>query len=151
MCIRDSIQPEANNDEIVKAAKLAEAHDFIMNLDNGYSTDVGERGATLSGGQKQRIAIARTILANPKLLVMDEATSALDYETEHNVCNNLKQSLKNCTVLFITHRLSTVRNADLIVVMHNGAIVEKGSHKELINKRGRYFALSHQKDSDIDK
>ena len=82
---------------------------------------------------------------------MDEATSALDYETEHNVCNNLKQSLKNCTVLFITHRLSTVRNADLIVVMHNGAIVEKGSHKELINKRGRYFALSHQKDSDIDK
>ena len=145
------IQPEANNDEIVKAAKLAEAHDFIMNLDNGYSTDVGERGATLSGGQKQRIAIARTILANPKLLVMDEATSALDYETEHNVCNNLKQSLKNCTVLFITHRLSTVRNADLIVVMHNGAIVEKGSHKELINKKGRYFALSHQKDSDIDK
>ncbi len=145
------IQPEANDDEIVKAAKLAEAHGFIMNLDNGYSSDVGERGASLSGGQKQRIAIARTILANPKLLVMDEATSALDYETERNVCNNLKNSLKNCTVLFITHRLSTVRNADLIVVMHNGSIVEKGSHEELIKKRGRYFALSHQKDSDIDE
>ena len=145
------IQPEANNDEIVKAAKLAEAHDFIMNLDNGYSSDVGERGASLSGGQKQRIAIARTILANPKLLVMDEATNALDYETERNVCNNLKQSLENCTVLFITHRLSTVRHADLIVVMHKGAIVEKGSHEELIKKRGRYFALSHQKDSDIDQ
>ena len=144
------IQPEANNNEIVKAAKLAEAHDFIMNLDNGYSSDVGERGASLSGGQKQRIAIARTILANPKLLVMDEATSALDYETERNVCNNLKQSLENCTVLFITHRLATVRHADLIVVMHNGAIVEKGNHEELIKKRGRYFALSHQKDSDID-
>ena len=144
------IQPEASNNEIVKAAKLAGAHDFIMNLDNGYSSDVGERGASLSGGQKQRIAIARTILANPKLLIMDEATSALDYETERDVCNNLKKSLKECTVLFITHRLSTVRNADLIVVMHQGSIVEQGSHEELINKRGRYFALSHQKDPDYD-
>ena len=144
------IQPEASNNEIIRAAKLAEAHEFIMNLENGYSSDVGERGASLSGGQKQRIAIARTILANPKLLVMDEATSALDYETERNVCDNLKKSLENCTVLFITHRLSTVRNADLIVVMHQGSIVEQGSHEELIKKRGRYFALSHQKGSNFD-
>ena len=143
------IQPEATNDEIIRAAKIAEAHDFIMKLDNGYSTDVGERGTSLSGGQKQRIAIARTILANPKLLVMDEATSALDYETERNVCNNLNQSLENCTVFFITHRLSTVRQADSIVVMHQGSVVEQGTHDELINKKGRYYALSHQKDLDL--
>ena len=129
------------------AAKVACAHDFIMELPAGYSTPVGERGASLSGGQRQRIAIARTLLANPKLLVMDEATSALDYETERRVCDNLIQALHDCTVFFITHRLSTVRRADLIVVMHQGAVVEQGTHDELMSRRGRYYALYRQQEA----
>ena len=129
------------------AAKVACAHDFVMELPAGYSTPVGERGASLSGGQRQRIAIARTLLANPKLLVMDEATSALDYETERRVCDNLIQALHDCTVFFITHRLSTVRRADLIVVMHQGAVVEQGTHDELMNRRGRYYALYRQQEA----
>ena len=129
------------------AAQVACAHDFIMDLPAGYSTPVGERGASLSGGQRQRIAIARTLLANPKLLVMDEATSALDYETERKVCENLIQSLQDCTVFFITHRLTTVRRADLIVVMHQGAVVEQGTHDELMDQRGRYYALYRQQDA----
>ena len=140
-------QPDASSEEIVMAAKVACAHDFIMGLPAGYSTSVGERGASLSGGQRQRIAIARTLLANPKLLVMDEATSALDYETERKVCDNLIQSLHDCTVFFITHRLSTVRRADLIVVMHQGAVVEKGTHEELMDRRGRYYALYRQQEA----
>ena len=140
-------QPDASSEEIVLAAKVACAHDFIMELPSGYSTPVGERGASLSGGQRQRIAIARTLLANPKLLVMDEATSALDYETERKVCDNLIQSLHDCTVFFITHRLSTVRRADVIVVMHQGAVVEEGSHAELMDKRGRYYALYRQQEA----
>ena len=140
-------QPDASSEEIVMAAKVACAHDFIMELPAGYSTPVGERGASLSGGQRQRIAIARTLLANPKLLVMDEATSALDYETERKVCDNLIQSLHDCTVFFITHRLSTVRRADVIVVMHQGAVVEEGSHAELMDKRGRYYALYRQQEA----
>ena len=140
-------QPDASSEEIVMAAKVACAHDFIMELPAGYSTPVGERGASLSGGERQRIAIARTLLANPKLLVMDEATSALDYETERKVCDNLIQTLHDCTVFFITHRLSTVRRADLIVVMHQGAVVEKGTHDELMNRRGRYYALYRQQEA----
>ena len=148
--INDNISltdPEASSDEIVKAAKLADAHDFIMELDDGYSTYIGERGAGLSGGQKQRIAIARTLLSNPKLLIMDEATSALDYQTEKRVCEGLRGSSKGSTVFFITHRLSTVKNADLIVMLHKGSIVEKGTHDELINRKGRYFALYRQQES----
>ena len=139
--------PDASSEEIVLAAKVACAHDFIMELPAGYSTQVGERGASLSGGQRQRIAIARTLLANPKLLVMDEATSALDYETERKVCDNLIQSLHDCSVFFITHRLSTVRRADLIVVMHQGAVVEQGTHDELMESRGRYYALYRQQEA----
>lgn len=139
-------QPEASSEDIVLAAKLSAAHDFIMELPSGYSSTVGERGASLSGGQRQRIAIARTLLSNPKLLVMDEATSALDYETERRVCDNLVNALNDCTVFFITHRLSTVRRADIIIVMHQGAIAEIGSHNELMEKRGRYFALYRQQE-----
>ncbi|MCP9792840.1 peptidase domain-containing ABC transporter [Vulcanococcus limneticus] len=139
--------PEASSEAIVAAARIAAAHDFIMELPSGYSTPVGERGAGLSGGQRQRIAIARTLLSNPKLLVMDEATSALDYDTERQVCENLRSSLKGCTVFFITHRLSTIRNADLIVMMDRGSIVETGSHDELMARRGRYFALYRQQES----
>ena len=140
-------QPDAGSDEIVMAAKLADAHDFIMALPSGYSTPVGERGASLSGGQRQRIAIARTLLSNPKLLVLDEATSALDYETERRVCDNLVSALQDCTVFFITHRLATVRRADLIVVMHDGVVAEIGSHDDLMKQRGRYYALYRQQEA----
>ena len=140
-------QPDVPSETIVTAAKIACAHDFIMELPSGYSTPVGERGASLSGGQRQRIAIARTLLANPKLLVMDEATSALDYETERKVCDNLIHALHDCSVFFITHRLSTVRRANRIVVMHQGAVVEQGSHDELMSKRGRYYALYRQQEA----
>ena len=139
--------PDAPSDLIVKAAKIADAHDFIMQLKDGYSTDVGERGAGLSGGQRQRIAIARTLLGNPKLLIMDEATSALDYQTERKVCEGIKENCKNSTVFFITHRLSTVKNADTIVMLHNGNIVEKGDHEELMKLQGRYYALYRQQES----
>ena len=139
--------PEAPSDEIVKVSRIANSHDFIMNLPEGYSTNVGERGAGLSGGQKQRIAIARTLLSNPKILIMDEATSALDYETERKVCEGIRENCKNSTVFFITHRLSTVKNSDLIVMLHQGAIDEIGTHNELLNRRGRYYALYNQQES----
>ena len=118
-----------------------------MGLPSGYSTELGERGSSLSGGQRQRLAIARTLLSKPKLLVMDEATSALDYDTERRVCQNLRESLSNCTVFFVTHRLSTVRNADLIIMMHQGSVVEVGSHDELIALQGRYYALYRQQEA----
>ncbi|AHF62514.1 putative multidrug efflux ABC transporter [Synechococcus sp. WH 8109] len=139
--------PNASSEEIAKAAQIACAHEFIMGLPSGYSTELGERGANLSGGQRQRLAIARTLLANPKLLVMDEATSALDYDTERRVCQNLRETLVGCSVFFVTHRLSTVRNADLIVMMHQGAIVETGTHEELIALQGRYYALYRQQEA----
>ena len=136
--------PQASSEEIVRAARLANAHDFIMDLPSGYSTPVGERGASLSGGQRQRVAIARTLLSNPKLLVMDEATSALDYETERQVCDNLFDNLNDRTVFFITHRLSSIRQANMIVMLHQGAVVEVGTHDELMSQRGRYYALLRQ-------
>ena len=139
--------PNASSEDIAEAAHTACAHEFIMGLSSGYSTELGERGASLSGGQRQRLAIARTLLANPKLLVMDEATSALDYDTERRVCQNLRESLDGCTVFFVTHRLSTVRNADKIVMMHQGAIVEMGSHDDLVALKGRYYALLRQQEA----
>ena len=149
--IRDNITmnlPEADTETVIRVARAAAAHDFIMDLPDGYRTQLGERGAGLSGGQRQRIAIARTLLQNPNLLIMDEATSALDYDTEATVCRNLQQQLKGKTVFFITHRLSTVRHADLIVLMHQGKIAEKGTHKELMELGGRYAALfAHQGDA----
>ncbi len=139
--------PDASSDDIVAAARTAAAHDFIMELPAGYSTPVGERGASLSGGQRQRIAIARTLLAKPRLMVMDEATSALDYEAERQVCDNLRETMKHCTVFFITHRLSTIRRADRIVMLHQGALVESGTHEELMALRGRYYALYRQQEA----
>ena len=138
--------PDASSDAIMQAARLACAHDFIMELPSGYSSGVGERGAGLSGGQRQRLALARTLLSNPRLLILDEATSALDYDTERRVCDNLLDNLDHCTVFFITHRLSTIRRAQLIVMMHEGAIVETGTHDELIERRGRYYALYCQQE-----
>ncbi len=138
--------PDASSDAIIEAARMACAHDFIMELPSGYSSGVGERGAGLSGGQRQRLALARTLLSNPRLLILDEATSALDYDTERRVCDNLLDNLDHCTVFFITHRLSTIRRAELIVMMHEGAIVETGTHDELIERRGRYYALYCQQE-----
>ncbi len=138
--------PDASSDAIVQAARLACAHDFIMELPAGYSSNVGERGAGLSGGQRQRLALARTLLAQPKLLVLDEATSALDYDTERRVCDNLLDNLQHCTVFFITHRLTTIRRAQLIVMLHEGAVVETGTHGELLAQRGRYYALYRQQE-----
>ena len=136
--------PEASSEEVIEAARIACAHDFIMGLPAGYSNQVGERGTGLSGGQRQRVALARTILQRPNLLIMDEATSALDYQTERVVCDNLMKSLKGNTVLFITHRLSSITGADAIVVMGDGVVLEVGKHDDLMRNRGPYFALFRQ-------
>jgi ATP-binding cassette, subfamily B, bacterial HlyB/CyaB len=138
--------PEASTEEIIEAAKVAAAHEFIMNLPNGYNTRVGERGAGLSGGQRQRIAIARSVLQRPQLLVLDEATSALDYPTERQVCLNLADEFKGSTVFFITHRLNTIRSADIIVVMDGGKVIEQGNHDDLMALRGHYFYLYNQQE-----
>ncbi len=144
--IRDNIaiRDEASEDEIIRASKLACAHDFIMGLPDGYSTLISEKGSTLSGGQKQRITIARTLLNYPSILMLDEATSALDYSTEKRVYENLLSYEKRGLIFFVTHRLSLIKNANLIVVFHEGRIDELGTHEELIEKRGRYFALLNQ-------
>ncbi|HYW22228.1 MAG TPA: peptidase domain-containing ABC transporter [Nodularia sp. (in: cyanobacteria)] len=141
--------PDSTTDEIIAAARIAVAHDFIMSLPNGYNTRVGERGAGLSGGQRQRIAIARSILQRPQLLVLDEATSALDYPTERQVCLNLAQAFQGNTVFFITHRLTTVSHADMIVVMDNGRVIEQGSHQELMAAKGHYFYLYQQQEVNV--
>ena len=150
--VQDNIaltNPDASTDEIIEAARIAVAHEFIMNLPNGYNTRVGERGAALSGGQRQRIAIARSVLQKPKLLVLDEATSALDYPTERQVCLNLAKAFEGSTVFFITHRLNTVRNADMIVVMDAGKIIEHGNHNELMALKGHYYYLYNQQDAKL--
>jgi len=141
--------PDATTEEIIAAAQIAAAHDFIMTLPNGYNTRVGERGSSLSGGQRQRIAIARTILQAPAMMVLDEATSALDFATEQEVSRNLKESLKGRTVFFITHRLGTIKNADTIVMMDAGSIVERGTHEELMALKGRYCYLYQQQESSV--
>ena len=141
--------PDATTEEIIAAAQIAAAHDFIMTLPNGYNTRVGERGSSLSGGQRQRIAIARTILQAPAMMVLDEATSALDFATEQEVSRNLKEALKGRTVFFITHRLGTIKNADTIVMMDAGSIVERGTHEELMALKGRYCYLYQQQESSV--
>ncbi|RAK15542.1 ATP-binding cassette, subfamily B, MsbA [Anoxybacillus vitaminiphilus] len=134
-------KPDATDEEVIAAAKAANAHEFIMNLPNGYDTKVGERGVKLSGGQKQRIAIARVFLKNPPLLILDEATSALDLESEHFIQETLERLAKNRTTLIVAHRLSTITHADRIVLIENGKIVESGTHEELMNKKGSYYKL----------
>ena len=137
-------EPNSSTEAIIQAAKIACAHEFIMSLPDGYATALSERGSNLSGGQRQRIAIARTILSDPQLLVMDEATSALDFDTERRLCLNLQNWSTGRTVFFITHRLSTVKSSDLILVMHQGRLEESGTHSELIQKNARYAALYKQ-------
>ncbi|MEM8777703.1 MAG: peptidase domain-containing ABC transporter [Cyanobacteria bacterium P01_G01_bin.49] len=139
--------PEASSAEIIKAAEVAAAHEFIMTLPNGYDTKVGERGAALSGGQRQRIAIARTVLQKPRILVLDEATSALDYETEQKVFVNLTHAFGDRTVFFVTHRLSSVQSADVIVMMEAGKVVEQGTHADLMARQTHYYALYQHQES----
>lgn len=145
--IRENISiafPEASNSEIMEAAHLAGASEFIQQLPMGYETQIGEGGGMLSGGQRQRLAIARALLGNPRLLIFDEATSHLDTESERIIQNNLNTILQGRTSLIIAHRLSTIRNADLILVLDRGLLIESGTHKELIAKKGHYYYLNQQ-------
>lgn len=139
--IRDNIaygKPGATDEEIVAAAKLANIHEFIMSLEEGYDTPVGERGVRLSGGQKQRVSIARVFLKNPPILILDEATSALDNESERHIQQSLERLAKNRTTIVIAHRLSTIRGADEIIVISDDGIAERGSHRQLMEKDGTY-------------
>ena len=143
--VRDNIaygREDATDAEIFEAAKLAEAHEFISELPNGYDTFVGERGVKLSGGQKQRIAIARMFLRNPKILILDEATSALDNETERQIQRAMQKLSENRTTITVAHRLATVRNSNRILVLEHGNITEEGSHENLMARRGVYYNLS---------
>jgi ATP-binding cassette subfamily B protein len=134
-------KPDATDEEIIEAAKKARIHDFIMSLENGYDTYVGERGIRLSGGQKQRIAIARVFLKNPPILILDEATSSLDNETELMIQQSLEELSKGRTTLVVAHRLSTIKHADEIIVITKDGIAERGTHEELLGKRGYYYRL----------
>ena len=147
--VRDNIAihyPSADMGQVVKVAELAGAHEFILELPEGYDTMVGEKGTALSGGQRQRIAIARALLMNPRLLIFDEATSALDYESEQIIQGNLNKICRGRTVLIIAHRLSTLRHAQTILVLERGELVEQGSHEELMSKEGLYQHLYSQQE-----
>ncbi|MGL4752468.1 MAG: ATP-binding cassette domain-containing protein, partial [Aeromonadaceae bacterium] len=145
--VRDNIalsDPGVSLDRVIHAAKLAGAHDFIMELAEGYDTLVGEHGSSLSGGQRQRIAIARALMGNPRILILDEATSALDYESERAVMQNMQAICRGRTVIIIAHRLSTVRSANRIIAMDKGHIVESGVHAELVSRPDGYYAHLHR-------
>jgi subfamily B ATP-binding cassette protein MsbA len=135
-------KPNVSEEEVMQAAKIANAHDFIMQTENGYETKIGERGSKLSGGQRQRLSIARAVLKNPPILILDEATSALDSESEKLVQEALFNLMKNRTSIVIAHRLSTIQHADEIVVIQDGTIAERGTHEELNQKNGIYKKLS---------
>jgi subfamily B ATP-binding cassette protein MsbA len=142
--IRENIlfaRPDATNDELNKAVEAAYVHEFAGRFEKGLDTVIGERGVKLSGGQRQRLTIARAILADPRILVLDEATSSLDTESESLIQESLKSLLKGRTTFVIAHRLSTIRQADQILVIEDGRIAERGTHEELIEKKGRYFEL----------
>ena len=133
--------PNATDEEVIRAAKRANAHEFIMSFPEGYDTDIGQRGVKLSGGQKQRLSIARVFLKNPPILIFDEATSALDNESEQVVQKSLEELAKDRTTFVIAHRLSTIRNAKRILVLTENGIEEEGTHEELMSKKGVYESL----------
>jgi ABC-type multidrug transport system fused ATPase/permease subunit len=141
-------KPDATEDELIAAAQAANAHDFIMQLPNGYDTEIGERGVRLSGGQKQRLALTRAILADPRILILDEATSSVDAEAEYLIQQALERVLKGRTALVIAHRLSTIRNADKIIVLDRGRIAEVGKHAALMRQGGLYNQL-YQRQMDL--
>ncbi len=134
-------KPDATDEEVIAAAKAANAHDFIESLPDGYATTVGERGVKLSGGQKQRIAIARVFLKNPPLLILDEATSALDLESEALIQESLERLASDRTTVIVAHRLSTITHADKIFVIDHGELKEVGSHEQLMAQQGIYYNL----------
>jgi ATP-binding cassette subfamily B protein len=139
--MRDNIafgKPDASLEEVMTAAKLAQIHDFIDSLPEKYDTTIGERGVTLSGGQKQRVTIARTLLTNPKILILDDSLSFVDAKTEHDIQQAIEEAMKGRTTFMIAQRLSTIKNADRIMVLDNGEIVEFGSHDDLMTKNGIY-------------
>jgi len=140
----------ATQEEVETAAKAAQIHDFIASLPDGYNTVVGERGLKLSGGEKQRVGIARTLLKNPPILLLDEATSALDSDTERDIQESLKAMGKGRSVITIAHRLSTVVDADKIVVLVNGRVEEEGTHAELLSNDGRYASMWHRQAAEED-
>ena len=133
---------KATKEQVIEAAKIANAHHFIMDMENGYETSIGDRGSKLSGGQRQRLSIARAVLKNPPILILDEATSALDTESEKLVQDALLKSMENRTSIVIAHRLSTIQHADEILVIQKGKIVERGTHNELLKLSGVYKKLS---------
>ena len=142
--IRDNIamgKPDATDEEIIRAAKQAHAHSFIERLQNGYQTIVKEEGGNLSNGQKQLLCIARVMLINPPMLILDEATSSIDTRTEMKVQDAFLHLMENKTSFIVAHRLSTIRSADVILVMKDGNIIEQGSHEELLQKKGFYYNL----------
>jgi subfamily B ATP-binding cassette protein MsbA len=134
-------KPDASLEEVMEAAKIANAHDFIQRMEDGYETLIGERGTKLSGGQRQRLSIARAVLKNPPILILDEATSALDSESEKLVQEAIYNLMQNRTTLVIAHRLSTIQNADEIIVIQDGRIIQKGDHEMLIKEGGLYLKL----------
>jgi ATP-binding cassette subfamily B protein len=152
--VRDNIaygRPNATLDEVIEAAKAASAHDFILELADGYDTVVGERGYTLSGGQRQRISIARTLLQNPPILILDDATSAIDTQIEHTIHEQLRTLMKGRTTLIIAHRLSTIGLADRVAVLDGGRIVAEGTHTELLADEPIYSAiLAQQMEQDLE-
>lgn len=142
--IADNIRyakPDATIEEIITAAKIANAHDFIMQMPDGYEQYIGESGRSLSGGERQRISIARAILKDAKLLILDEATAAMDTKTERDIQNALSRLIEGKTTIMIAHRLSTLRDADSLIVIDDGKVVESGTHSELINAKGKYYDL----------
>jgi ATP-binding cassette subfamily B protein len=142
--VRDNIRfgkPDASDNEIIRAAQVARAHEFIMALPNGYDTEIGERGIKLSGGQKQRLAIARAVLKDAPILILDEATSSVDTQTEAEIQEALAELMRGRTSIVVAHRLSTIKNADMIAVISEGQIVERGQHEDLIERSGLYCQL----------
>ena len=142
--------PNATKEDVIRAAKIADAHDFIMEMPQGYETIVGERGMGLSGGQKQRIAIARAVIKNPKILIMDDCTSAVDMETEFAIQQALKGIMEGRTTFIIAHRISSVKDADEIILLDNGHIVERGDHQQLLAQKGKYFEIYSQQYKDFE-
>jgi len=142
--VRENIRyskPYASDEEVIEAARIANAHDFIVNLPEGYNTLVGEKGYSMSGGERQRVAIARAVIHNPRILILDEATASLDTETEKMIQDSLNRLSENRTTIAIAHRLSTLRNANRLLVLDKGKVAEYGTHNELLDAKGIYYKL----------